>query len=666
MAFFLRLALWASLAFWSTSELVIDVQPNVILPEITPQLVINCSITNNQVQQIEVIKCLTLSRYNETIKEFDDLFVLNSSTLDLKQLQQFKFSQISFGNLYITLTLNNPSHFDAKVYRCNATGDNAEGTNISLFAKMAVEYETSSTAFIEEIRRLKQDKNNCQSSLRSQKSRLQFDGSSEIIRELIEPLTLNCSFKFLNDDNQETSTLQSFFILHETKGVIAYINKGQPVVTSMKEVKSKNVKGEIYQNKLKDSYLQVTWTELKLSDSGKYVCEAHVQYLEGRSEKFNEMLTITVQSPTFNDLVNVIQKLITQVDEDKDIRTQAMKIMRVGLERNFTSLTEIVNTNAQNIKNMRFTMNTNITSIKEDMDTTPQNIMSIIVDTNNTITMLKKDLDTNAGNIKILREDIDGNIIKLKEDLNTNKQLQINLQENLKMEVANISTNLTELKNQMDEVKKILQLYFVPPTTCRNVTSTKARAIVTLSSGLKVMCDTKTDGGGWIIFQRRINGKVDFYRGWKEYRDGFGDYNIGEFYLGNENIFNLTSTGKYDLRIDLEYNNKSYFAQYEDFKVLNETENYKLQIGNYSGNAGDSLRRQNNMFFSTLDRENDIDNIDHCAQRYLGAWWYKDCHVSNLNGQWGNTSFGKGMNWYGLTQWYDSVTFSEMKIRERE
>ncbi|KAK0065288.1 BpsFReD1, partial [Biomphalaria pfeifferi] len=51
-----------------------------------------------------------------------------------------------------------------------------------------------------------------------------------------------------------------------------------------------------------------------------------------------------------------------------------------------------------------------------------------------------------------------------------------------------------------------------------------------------VMCDTKTDGGGWIIIQRRINGKVNFYRGWKEYRDGFGDYNIGEFHLGNENI----------------------------------------------------------------------------------------------------------------------------------
>uniref|UniRef100_A0A182YTV5 Fibrinogen C-terminal domain-containing protein n=1 Tax=Biomphalaria glabrata TaxID=6526 RepID=A0A182YTV5_BIOGL len=658
MAFFLRLALWASLVFWSASELVIDVQPNVILPEITAQLVINCSITNNQVQQIEVIKCLTLSRYNETIKEFDDLFVLNSSTLDLKQLQQFQFSQISFGNLYITLTLNNPSHFDAKVYRCNATGDNADGTSISLFAKMAVEYETSSTAFIEEIRRLKQDKNNCQSSLRSQKSRLQFDGSSEIIRELIEPLTLNCSFKFSNDDNQETSTLQSLFILHETKGVIAYISKGQPVVTAMEEVKSKNVKGEIYQNKLKDSYLQVTWTNLKLSDSGKYFCEAHVQYLEERSEKFNEMLTITVQSPTLNDIVNVIQKLITQVDEDKE----SIQVSKQNIE----NIKEDVNTHHQDIKTIRTEKELNkenITSIKEVIDTITQNIMSIRVDTNNTITMLKTDMDTNAGNIEIFRVEINENITKLKEDLDTNKQLLNNLQENLRMEVANISMDLTKLKNKMDKVETII---LRTSTSCLDVQSFEARVIVTLSSGLKVMCDTKTDGGGWIIIQRRINGKVDFYRGWKEYRDGFGDYNIGEFYLGNENIFKLTSDGIYDLRIDLEYNNKTYFAQYENFKVLSETEKYKLQIGDYSGNAVDSLINHKNMFFTTFDRDNDRDRNKNCAQHYSGAWWYNNCHPFTLNGKWGSKAGGYGLHWDGLTGYYNSVSFSEMKLRERK
>ncbi|KAK0065332.1 BpsFReD22.2 [Biomphalaria pfeifferi] len=142
------------------------------------------------------------------------------------------------------------------------------------------------------------------------------------------------------------------------------------------------------------------------------------------------------------------------------------------------------------------------------------------------------------------------------------------------------------------------------------------------------MCDTKTDGGRWIIFQR-INGKVDFYKGSKEYPDGFGDFNIGEFYLGNENIFKLTFTGQYDLRIDLEFNNKNYFAQYKDFKVLNETEKYKLKIGNYSGNAGDNLSYHNNMFFTTFDRDNDARSALNCAEDRSGAWWYAYCHKSN-------------------------------------
>ncbi|XP_069067061.1 ficolin-1-like isoform X2 [Pleurodeles waltl] len=183
---------------------------------------------------------------------------------------------------------------------------------------------------------------------------------------------------------------------------------------------------------------------------------------------------------------------------------------------------------------------------------------------------------------------------------------------------------------------------------------------------LMVFCDMDTDGGGWLVFQRRSDGSVDFFREWMVYKRGFGNQ-LSEFWLGNDNIQTLTSEGTYELRIDLtDFDNQHYFAKYTSFQVLSESENYKLILGEFAGgNAGDSLTRHKEAPFSTKDRDNDRLAMN-CAENYKGAWWYTDCHDSNLNALYlygEHKSHANGINWRSGKGHYYSYKVSEMKLR---
>nr|XP_042703628.1 ficolin-1-like [Chrysemys picta bellii] len=180
-------------------------------------------------------------------------------------------------------------------------------------------------------------------------------------------------------------------------------------------------------------------------------------------------------------------------------------------------------------------------------------------------------------------------------------------------------------------------------------------------TAMRVLCDMDTDGGGWIV-----NGSVDFFRDWDSYKRGFGS-SLTEFWLGNDNIHLLTSLGTNELRIDLrDVENNYVFAKYKSFKILGETQKYKLILGDFiNSSAGDSLSYHKNMFFTTKDRDNDLAS-SNCATDLKGGWWYRKCHDSNLNGMYwlgAHNSTGDGMNWHARRGKKYSFKLSEMKFR---
>ncbi|CAG07652.1 unnamed protein product, partial [Tetraodon nigroviridis] len=182
------------------------------------------------------------------------------------------------------------------------------------------------------------------------------------------------------------------------------------------------------------------------------------------------------------------------------------------------------------------------------------------------------------------------------------------------------------------------------------------------SKPVEAYCDMETDGGGWLVLQRRTSGKLDFLKRWRQYLAGFGNM-TDEFWIGLDNIYELTNTPtRYELRFDLGLGPDRAYAVYDNFKIASAKQKFKLTIGKYSGTAGDAMTYHQGQSWTTVDSDNDI-ALSNCALSHRGAWWYKNCHLANLNGNWGDNRHSMGINWKPWKGHLLSLDFTEMKIR---
>ncbi|MED6272830.1 hypothetical protein CHARACLAT_000770 [Characodon lateralis] len=169
------------------------------------------------------------------------------------------------------------------------------------------------------------------------------------------------------------------------------------------------------------------------------------------------------------------------------------------------------------------------------------------------------------------------------------------------------------------------------------------------TSAVQVFCDMSSFGGRWTVFQRRMDGSVNFYRPWSYYKTGFGNA-AGEYWLGLTNLYNLSWRKKSELLVVMEdFAGSKVYARYFWFSVGPESLGYPLRVSGFTdGGAGDSLSHHNGQKFSTFDKDQDSHSVN-CARLFMGAFWYNNCHHTNPNGvyRWGadNTINAVGVEW---------------------
>jgi len=135
-----------------------------------------------------------------------------------------------------------------------------------------------------------------------------------------------------------------------------------------------------------------------------------------------------------------------------------------------------------------------------------------------------------------------------------------------------------------------------------------------------------------VLMMQKIDEDGDFFdKVWADFKAGFGDV-TGRYWLGNDQIHELTKDGGYKLRVELEaYDGPGqtqttwFWAEYTTFVVGNEASNYVVMIDGYSGDSGNILAEINGTQFTTYDRDNDR-NDDNCALNIYGGFWHDgDC-----------------------------------------
>ena len=158
---------------------------------------------------------------------------------------------------------------------------------------------------------------------------------------------------------------------------------------------------------------------------------------------------------------------------------------------------------------------------------------------------------------------------------------------------------------------------------------------------LEVACDQEAHGGGWIMYQRRVDGTLNFTRTWENYTHGFGTNGdtTTELWLGNENVYQLLQSFEnnvVDLRIEVDaFDGEHGWIECSSFTMQRSQYLYRI---NWVTSTASKIKmaqqwdeHKGGYSFKTFDK---VGSSALCLKLLKGGWWYnRVCGQVFLNGE---------------------------------
>ncbi|XP_055863455.1 uncharacterized protein LOC129922269 [Biomphalaria glabrata] len=285
------------------AALIIEVNPKMVVPGLTKNLVVNCTLTDHT--ESSNVESLVLYRLNSYKEGFDELLERNLNEVkdhEVNETFNINDSVVDFGSYFVSFTVTDPTTEDVTVYKCVALGNGD------------VIWTTEETVMIEE---------NPQNNLPLPE--MQFQALTDQFKENTESFSLECS---INGKDYGTWTYLTSLTLFYSATTDAPIFKELVIAKTRDgelDLDNKDLTSFVtFTNNTNNLRLSISWTLPEPRNAGLYKCEVLGMNVLNQSVTFSKTVYVASSDDDSIALNNIGKKTEIQtgnIDKETEIQT---------------------------------------------------------------------------------------------------------------------------------------------------------------------------------------------------------------------------------------------------------------------------------------------------------------------------------------------------------